>query len=55
MSDLRTLIATASGVRATCAANNTGIDTGVLAGCGQHRPITPLIQAGMLKLVEQIH
>ena len=39
--------ATASGARATCSANNTGIDTGV-RGLGQHRPVADLIQAGML-------
>ena len=38
--------ATASGARATCAANNTGIDTAAVAGSGQHRPVTPPHPAG---------
>ena len=41
-------------MRATCAANTTGIDTGV-CGLGQHRPITPPIQPGMLTGIQQIH
>ncbi len=49
------LSATASGVRATCAANNTGIDTGGWCGLGQHRPVTPPIQPGVLTLIEHIH
>ena len=46
--------ATASGARATCAANTTGIDTAGIR-LGQHRPITRPIQPGMLTLIEHIH
>ena len=42
----RQLSATASGARATCAANNTGIDTGAVAGSGQHRPVAAPHPAG---------
>ena len=42
-------------MRATCAANNAGIDTGVARRPGQHRPVTPLIQPGVLGVIEQIH
>ena len=47
------LIATACGVRATCAATNTGTDTGAHR-LGQHRPVTDRIQAGVLTGIEQI-
>ena len=46
--------ATASGTRATCSANTTGIDNRAAAGSGQHRPVAQLIEAGMLGGVEHI-
>ena len=46
--------ATASGARATCAANNTGTDTPAHR-LGQHRPVTDLIQPGVLTGIQHIH
>ena len=40
---------------ATCSANNTGIDTGTGRRLGQHRPVTHLIQPGVLTGIEHIH
>ena len=48
------LSATAPGARATCAANNAGIDTPRHCRPGQHRPITPPIQPGTLSLIQHI-
>ena len=51
----RQVTATASGVRATCAANKRRNRHRRGRRLGQHRPVAPPIQAGVLILIEQIH
>ena len=47
--------ATASGARATCAANNTGIDTGALTGSVSTARLPISSSRGVLILIEHIH
>ena len=46
--------ATASGARATCAANNCRNRHGCADRLGQHRPVGPLIQSGVLTCIQHI-